>query len=401
MIRNRSYGIGCGLLVLAAIVAAVIILIGNQPARQVVQNPTATSVTRTNANVVASATPRPATSTPQPTQVAVRRTVENTVLVAQAATALPSLGQVQPVATLVPVNVAPALTGRMVTVPQVFRGAQPFTINGETWTLPLESWKAHWTSNGRWQALEPAPSGPDLGYCRDQETAGATQQTVQSDCFTHLSLVRIVADQEVLECIRAVSDIEFRIHVWNECSYPVSFQIGWRYNRSTYHPDNTGDQPYTESRPESTMSNEYNVVASQGDLGLFVANYAPNQPRSQLQLVAGTQMTSAIDFQYSCWDCLAHTEGPAEPQPIFLNDQEISHFGTPTAPLGTSELPGVVFPIPRQWDYQLRLAITIPGYSADQNNGTTIWLGRYDHTPRVVASMTQQAPLMNLVIGSN
>lgn len=216
--------------------------------------------------------------------------------------------------------------------------------NIEGWVLPLGTHFATDLSNGRYEAVASKPVGPqsngtDAGWCGEG----------QLDCPPHLGLYQVM----VTENVEAMMDIATRIQVVSDNGGSVRFQ--WRFN--------------TETRTAAELVDDYNVAASGGQLGLFIATSDP-------LMEEGTVVYKDEEtlFGYSCWDCLAHTRGPDQPVPYPLTDFET--FGPDTATLGDSLLPGVVIPIPspeEDPDFMVDLTVNIP-----KGTQVVFWFGRYD-----------------------
>ncbi len=280
-----------------------------------------------------------------------------TVVVEKVVTATP----LPPTATLV--STATPLptftpTEDLVTWTQVQVGKYSEMVEGE-WELVLGTHKAVSTKGGRYQAVESAPvgvvNGKDHGWCGD----------TQLDCPPHALLVQVMVPAEHVSCVTAEMDISWRVHLENGCGTEVPVRFSIRYN------DVTRSSSELLADYLSLAGLKQQVLSATSEVGLFVSV----QETGASELSYGS---AVIPFGYSCWDCLADTQGVSQPQPVPLIGSNISNFGPGTPPTGNSLLSGVVFPLPRpgntvfELSFELEVAPTTP---------LTVWVGRYDAQP--------------------
>jgi len=242
----------------------------------------------------------------------------------------------------VPEGVADPVSWTLVELAKFFDTVE---VAGLKWVLPLGTHFATDLSNGRYEAVEsspvgPQPNGTNAGWCGEG----------QLDCPPHLGLYRV----EVPEGVEAMMDIATRIQVTSDDGGELHFQ--WMFN--------------TESRSAAELMDDYDVAASGGQLGLFIAVADPIMDPATL-----VYRDKELTLGYGCWDCLAHTSGK-EANIVSLDDPSIGHFGSDTATLGDSLWPAYVILVPSPQedpDFTIDLMVEIP-------EGTTavLWFGRYD-----------------------
>lgn len=250
-----------------------------------------------------------------------------------------------------------------------------YEIEGERWLMPLGTHYAVDTSGGRYEAVVSAPvgevNGVDYGWC------GAGQL----DCPPHGFLGRVSV--EAGADVEAVMDISYRLNLHNNDAVARPVRVQLRFN-------NVADalragEAVSAPRTPAELLEDYHTLAREGDLGLFVAVKDALMEEGVLALDS-----FGYEFGYSCWDCLADTQGPTSERPLPLNNPEMSRFGTPTPALASSIVPGRVIPIPSPADE--------PTFAVDfevlVQPGTTvvIWLGRYD-VPDVVTPTPTATPI--------
>jgi len=280
-------------------------------------------------------------------------TVEVVITATPAPTATPpqaTTTQAAPTAqpTSAPVNA----DWQLVQVSKYAQNDPPVVINGVVWELPLGTFKAVSIANGRYEAVESAPvgvvNGVDHGWCAPN----------QIDCPPHGLLDRVEVPQQFISCLKAEMDISWRIQLTNTCGQPVPVRVSIRYNDVT----RTSTELMADYLALAGLKQPVSGMAS--EVGLFVS--VRESGLSNLTFGGKT-----VQYGYSCWDCLADTSGAATPVPVPLVD--ISTFGTPTAPNGSSLLPGVVFPLPRPGStaYTLSFDMVVVDRSV-------VWVGRYD-----------------------
>jgi hypothetical protein len=273
---------------------------------------------------------------------------------------------VQPTSTQVPPRAtatqpAPVLTETETPISwtqvQVALYAEGQQADGQLWELPLGTHNAVSTANGRYEAVESAPVGVvgnnDYGWCHAN----------QIDCPPHGLLVRVEIPEQHTSCLLAEMDISWRIQLKNSCGTPVPVKISIRYNDVT--------------RSAAELKADYIALAGltqqalnvESEVGLFVS--VRESGTSELSYEG-----KAVKFGYSCWDCLADTQGVDKPVPVPLVGENFSTFGPVTAPSGQSLLPGVVYPLPRPAATAFLLEFELEVVDA-----SVVWVGRYD-TPK-------------------
>lgn len=224
------------------------------------------------------------------------------------------------------------------------------------WELPLGTWFAVSTANERYEAVESAPVGvvgnTDHGWCADD----------QIDCPPHALLVRVEVPVDKVACFTARMDISWRIQVMNACGTPVPMRVAIRYNDVT----RTAAELATDYLALAGLTQRVQNATS--EVGLFVS--VKETGMSELHY-----LNEVVPFGYSCWDCLADTQG-VDGQPVLLVPENFSTFGPDTTPQGSTMRPGVVFPLPRPADeaYQLE-------FELNATTNLVVWVGRYDLRP--------------------
>lgn len=243
-----------------------------------------------------------------------------------------------------------------------------YVVEDQKWQLPLESQMAHDLSSGWYEAVEPIDSNPDDGYC----AAG------QRDCTNHAWLWRIAIPSEFVGCTEAVMDIAHRVTVTTTCEDRLPMIVGLRYNDENVTGD-VGDEPEHWGLTQSELAVEYDRMYEGREAGLFLSTMLPEFAAAQ---VITPDLDNPIGFQYACWDCVPDTSGPAG-DIVQLDPAVLSHTGEPqSAPLGHTDLPGVVVPLPREWDWVFTSVVLLPEIGAeDMGIGMVIWLGEYVPDP--------------------
>lgn len=310
------------------------------------------------------ATVLPPTAAATSTPVVQTVVVEKTVIVEKVVTATP----LPPTPTLAFTQTAlptATPTEELVTWTQIQVGKYSEMVDGK-WELPLGTHYAVTTENGRYEAVDSAPvgvvNGKDHGWCSDD----------QLDCPPHALLVRVEVPVEHISCFSAEMDISWRVQLNNECGTLVPVRFAVRYNDVTRSSSELlGDYL-------SLAGLEQQVLNAASEVGLFVS--VREDGTSELDYGA-----TAIPFGYSCWDCLADTQGVSQPQPVQLSGDNISNFGPQTPAMGESSLPGLVFPLPRPGSTAFELSLELEVAPATP---LTVWAGRYDAQPTVSATAT-------------
>jgi len=241
------------------------------------------------------------------------------------------------------VNSAVPVNWTLVNVARFFDTVQ---VAGLTWELPKGTYFSTDKSNGRYEAHETTDNlGGSYGWC-------SATTPWQPDCPPWLGLYHV----EVTDGVEAQMDIATRVMIDANDDGQGNFQ--WRFN------------DLLREGTEKSLMDDYNVAASQGQLGLFVATADPLMDPATL-----TYLDQEYLVGYGCWDCLADTSGKDAPV-VSLDDQSIGHMGPDTPTLGDSLQPAYVIPVPSPKDepaFSVDLMLEIP-------KGTTVvvWFGRYD-----------------------
>lgn len=239
---------------------------------------------------------------------------------------------------------------------QVARFSESHEADGKLWELPLGTFFAVSTANGQYEAVESAlvgvVNGTDYGWC------GPTQL----DCPPHAFMVLVEVPEKFVSCAKAEMDISWRINFTSTCDQSVPVRFSIRYNDQT--------------RTLSELEADYLALAgltqqpldTLSEVGLFVSV----RENGQNEL---TYEGKKVAFGYSCWNCLPDTKGPNDPIPYPLVD--IETFGVQGAgPIGSSMIPGVVFPLPRPDG-----SVYVLSFEMNMVDSSVVWVGRYDTTP--------------------
>lgn len=252
------------------------------------------------------------------------------------------VGATQPTAIDVPNK---PVTWKQVTLGRWF---EIQSVNGEMWELVMGTHMStdldRRDAGEGYYAVEPGLAGPqgngqDLGWCKKG----------QPDCPTHLQLH-----------YSEVSNASAQMKIATLWTVQPKDGIGFfRYNMMFNH----------ETRTDAELVKDYDVAASQGELGLFIATLEPG-----MEPLKVTYEGKEYVVGYACSHCAAHTSGSGG---AIVPLTDIETFGPEVAPLGNSLYPGYVIPIPSPKDdpdFKITdLMIEIP-----EGSVAVLWYGRYD-----------------------
>jgi hypothetical protein len=301
----------------------------------------------TSANVLPS--PTAPTSTTVVQTVVVEKVVTATQLLATPT--LASKAASVPTNTPTAASTNELVSWKMIPVAKFSEGVD---VSGTLWELPLSTHFAVSTANGRVEAVESAKVGvvgkTDYGWCAED----------QLDCPPQALLVRVEVPKQHVSCLSAEMDVSWRIQIENECGEEVPVRISIRYNDVT--------------RDAAELMADYFAIAG---LGQRVQDAV-----SEVGLFVSVKEAGISDgLGYSCWDCLADTEGVNQPSPVPLVADNFSTFGPDTTPAGNSLLPGVVIPLPRPDGDTFTLS-----FELKVETDMVVWAGRYDARPPTVTT---------------
>lgn len=155
----------------------------------------------------------------------------------------------------------------------------------------------------------------------------------------HLVLFDVQANR-ALDCEELVAEIAYRLRL---------------------QPKKDLQLTYSFSLDAATLANEYNVMASGGDLGLFIS--------SQVTITVNGETLSGV----ACHDCPSHTRSISDTVAGLYTPEELEWFGETSK----NPVPGLtqmyVLPITKVAGQQWNVTLQVPA-----NATVWMWFGRFD-----------------------